>query len=233
MTPVLIGLAASAMTLAGGLIALRWRNRLALALGLAAGVVLGVALFDLLPEAIELGTGTVELGSLFVAVASGFGVYLLLDRSLRGGAPQAATWRRHLAPATLTMHSFVDGLGIGLSFQAGAAIGWVVSVAVLTHDLADGLNTVSLSLGGRTDTAARGWLLVNGAAPLVGVLLGLHASVPPATLALLLGGFAGAFLYIGAGELLPRSYKLDPRPRMTVASLGGIAIMALATSLVR
>lgn len=57
LTPVAFGLAASLATLAGGLLALRLRRRIALILGLTAGVVLGVAIFDLVPEAIELGRG--------------------------------------------------------------------------------------------------------------------------------------------------------------------------------
>jgi zinc transporter ZupT len=227
-TPLVLGLAASLATLAGGAAALRWRARLTLVLAVAAGVVVGVALFDLVPEAAALGA--VGGRALCGAVAGGIGAYMLLDRA-PGGA-ERTDWRAHLAPATLTLHSLVDGLGIGLAFQADAGVGWVVAVAVLAHDLADGVNTVSLSLA-RAETTARAWLVANGAAPLLGVLLGLALPVSAAALALMLAAFGGAFLYMGLGELLPRSYRLDPRPRTTLASLAGMAMMAATTGLVR
>ncbi len=232
-TPLLLGLAASLATMLGGLVALRWRHRLMLILGLTAGVVLGVAVFDLLPEAIELGAPTVGGRWLSVAVATGLACYMLLDRGTGGTEPSAKGWRGHLAPATLTLHSLIDGLGIGLSFQASASMGWVVATAVLSHDLADGVNTVTLSLSSRTEIAARRWLVANAAAPFIGVVLGLALKVSSGALALVLAGFGGAFLYIGVGELLPRSYRLDPRPRTTAASLVGVALIALTTSLVR
>ncbi|WP_375391596.1 ZIP family metal transporter [uncultured Sphingomonas sp.] len=232
--PVLLGLAASVATLAGGAAALRWRRRLVLVLGLTAGVVLGVAVFDLLPEAIELGAPIVGRGWLAVAVAAGLGGYMLINRGFgRERSGPQSSWRAHLAPATLSLHSLIDGLGIGLAFQASADVGWVVAAAVLSHDLADGVNVVSLSLASRTEAAARRWLLVNGAAPLVGVLAGLRLPVSPGALALVLAAFGGAFLYIGIGELLPRSYRLDPRPRTAAASLLGIALVAATAGLAR
>lgn len=233
MTPLLLGAAASVTTLLGGLAALRWQRQLTLVLGLTAGIVFGVAVFDLLPEAIELGAPTVGSSWLCTAVAVGLGCYMLLDRGAGGDAAATAPSRAHLAPATLTLHSLIDGLGIGLAFHASAPIGWVVAVAVLSHDLADGVNTVSLSLASRTEIAARRWLLVNGAAPFLGVILGLQLAVSAGLLALILGGFGGAFLYISVGKLLPRSYRLDPRPRTTVASLLGIVFVAATTGLVR
>ncbi len=55
--PLALGLAATAATLIGGLLALRHGDRVVPVLGLTAGVVLGVAVFDLVPEALELGGG--------------------------------------------------------------------------------------------------------------------------------------------------------------------------------
>lgn len=231
MTPALLGFAASLATMGGGLAALRWRHRLTLILGLTAGVVLGVAVFDLLPEAIRLGAPTVGGRWLSAAVAAGLACYMLLDRGKDVGG-LAPGWRGHLAPATLTLHSLIDGLGIGLAFQASADVGWIVAAAVLSHDMVDGVNVVTLTLASRTEHAARRWLVANSAAPLVGAILGMRLPLPPGALALILAGFGGAFLYISVGELLPRSYRLDPRPRTSLASLAGLALIAAVTGLV-
>ncbi|WP_174291474.1 ZIP family metal transporter [Sphingomonas bacterium] len=228
-TPLGFGVAATIATLVGGLLGLRLASRIVLVLGLTAGIVLGVALFDLVPEALALGGATTDARVLLVWVAVGLGGYMAFERVL-GGARGGGTWRAHLAPATLTLHSFMDGLGIGIAFQVSPQIGGVVALAVLTHDIADGVNTVSLCLAAERHRAARGWLLVNGMAPLLGVVVGLLVRVPPPLMAPLMATFAGVFLYIGACELVPRSHALDPRLRTTVASLLGMALMFAVTA---
>ena len=111
----------------------------------------------------------------------------------------------------------MDGLGIGLAYQINAEAGWVVAMAVLTHDLADGVNTVSFCLAAQSETLARRWPALSGAAPLLGVIVGLGIRLPANVPTLLLAGFAGVFLYIGACELVPHGYALDPRLRTTLA----------------
>ena len=57
LCPVAFGATASLATLLGGLLALRLKQRIVLILGLTAGVVLGVAVSDLVAEAMELAAG--------------------------------------------------------------------------------------------------------------------------------------------------------------------------------
>lgn len=229
LLPLGFGLAASAATLLGGGLALRYASRLTLVLGLAAGVVIGVAFFDLMPEAIATAEGLYAPHIVLAYVALGLGGYMLLDRAL-GSAGRANTrWRDHLGPASLTLHSLLDGMSIGLAFQIAPAIGWVVALAVLTHDIADGVNTVSLTLSGNDERTAFRWLLANGAAPFAGVVVGLFIRIAPVLLAPLLSVFAGMFLYIGACELIPKSHARDQRLRVTVASIAGIALMFLVS----
>lgn len=225
LIPLAFGLAAMAATLAGGLLALRLQHRIGLILGITAGIVIGVALFDLVPEAMGLAGDRWSVRSLMIFVAAGLGGYMLLDRALASIPRAEESWRGHLGPAMLCLHSLMDGLGIGLAFQIDTGAGWMIALAVLTHDVADGVNTVSLSLAARSEAAARRWLVVNGIAPMLGVLLGLGIAIPATLLAPLMGVFAGIFLYIGACELLPRSRALDPRIRTGVASLLGILLM--------
>ena len=229
LIPLGFGLAASGATLLGGSLALRFQQRITLVLGLAAGVVLGVALFDLVPEALEMAQGIYSSRTILAYVALGLTAYLLLDRSLGSAQCEPSPWRAHLGPASLTLHSFLDGMGIGLAFQISADIGWMVAFAVLTHDIADGVNTVSLSLAGTKPALARRWLTVNGVAPFLGVCAGLLVRLPEALLAPVMAVFGGIFLYIGACELVPRSHARDPRLRVTFASIAGVLLMLLVT----
>ncbi|WP_322963650.1 ZIP family metal transporter [Sphingomonas fuzhouensis] len=226
MIPLAFGFAAMLATLAGGLIALRLRHRIGLILGLTAGIVVGVALFDLMPEALGLAGDRWSERDLMVFTAFGLAGYMMLDRLL-ARIPRAAavSWRGDLGPAMLCLHSLMDGLGIGIAFQIDTAAGWMIAVAVLTHDVADGVNTVSLSLAARSEAAARRWLVLNGIAPMLGVLIGLKLAIPATMLAPLMALFAGIFLYIGACELVPRSHALDPRLRTGLATIGGIILM--------
>src|ERR1700761_2408453 len=50
----IVGIVTGAVTLAGGGVALRLRGMLSLLLGLSSGAIMGVALFDLIPEALNL-----------------------------------------------------------------------------------------------------------------------------------------------------------------------------------
>jgi ZIP family zinc transporter len=56
----------------GGLFALKFKDKLHLILGFSAGSVIGVAFFDLLPEAYELGEGFYEPGTIALFIISGF-----------------------------------------------------------------------------------------------------------------------------------------------------------------
>ena len=142
-----IGLATGAATLLGGSLALRFTSRVHLVLGFSAGAVIGVALLDLAPEALALG-GTVGYRTVTALIAAGFLAYLVADRILLMLAGGRAQHRGHFGAGSLTVHSLLDGLGIGLGLQASLGVGLARAVAVLAHDLADGVNTVNVSLSG-------------------------------------------------------------------------------------
>lgn len=234
MTLALIAVAAFGATMLGGWLALRLRDRLHLILGFSAGAVVAVAFFDLMPEALDLGGGVYGTANIFAFIAFGFLLYLLLDRLLMlhshvhdelGGKHRVQSLG-HVRAGSLSIHSFLDGVGIGLAFQVSSAVGLVVAVAVLAHDFSDGINTVNLVMrhGGEKAKALR-WLLVDALAPVLGVLLTLFFVVSESTLGLLLALFAGFFLYIGASDLVPESHHTHPTFWTTLLTLFGAAVL--------
>ena len=139
-----------------------------------------------------------------------------------------------LPPASLIVHSTLDGLAIGLAFQAGADIGFIVLVAVLAHDFADGMNVVTLALdAARGERLAVGLLVLDAIAPVAGAALSTLVSIPPATLGILLATFGGAFIAIGAGHLLPESQHRDPGrgPALVALAAVGAVIVLVVRSL--
>jgi zinc transporter ZupT len=226
-----IGVAAGAATLLGGALALRFARRVHLVLGFSAGAVIGVALLDLLPEALALSHGDTRVTTL---AAAGFLAYLVADRVLLMLAGGSAQHRGHFGAGALTVHSLLDGLAIGLGLQASLAVGLALAVAVLAHDLADGVNAVTISLTGSRDPAvARRWLLADAAAPMVGIAASRFVVLPPGSLGLVIAVFAGFFLYIGASELLPESHHRHPRAWTTVSTVLGAALIWVVVRAIR
>lgn len=225
MTLLLIGIGAGIMTFTGGYFALYFKDRLHLMLGFSAGAVMGVALFDLVPEAIEIGKGHHDLSIIMAFVALGFAIYLVGERILAPDlSKQAVTDHAFpLIPFSLVVHSLLDGLAIGLSFQVSNAVGLIVAVAVLVHDFSDGINTVNTSLLAKGN--ANRWLILDTLAPLVGIALSQLIVVPEQYLSLLLSVFAGFFLYIGASELIPESQHRHPHFWTSFMTVLGMSVL--------
>jgi zinc transporter ZupT len=222
-------------TLAGGFAALRLQHRLHALMALAAGVVVTTAVAELLPEAFEL-VGDARVLDVGIATVVGFIGFSLLEAFLHQssfehaldhaheegdeaeGRPAAARPRPGngilglLPPSSLVVHSAMDGLAIGLAFQAGTEIGFIVLVAVLFHDFADGMNIVTIALdAARGERLAVAFVFLDAIAAPIGGLLSSLITIDPGTLGLLLATFAGVFIAIGAGHLLPESQHRDPR----------------------
>jgi zinc transporter ZupT len=237
MTVLYVALAASVATFIGGSFALKFRDKLHLILGFSAGAVAGVALFDLLPEAIELGTKYHSAATVALFIALGLFGYLILDRLIllhtHEEDDEANTRRSSFGALTLSAHSFLDGIAIGVGFQASAIVGIVVTAAVLTHDFSDGINTVNLVLrnGGSWKRAFR-WLLVDAAAPVAGAASTLLFRIPESYIGLVLAVFVGTFLYLSASDLIPESHHRHPRALTTVMTLLGALVLYTVVRLV-
>lgn len=234
-----IALAAFAATFVGGAFALRFRDKLHLILGFSAGAVAGVALFDLLPEAMRLGLPYHAPEALVLAIAAGFFGYLVLDRLIllhthddAGHAETDHPRRGAFGALTLSAHSFIDGIAIGASFQISAPLGLVVAAAVLTHDFSDGINTVNLVLkNGGSRAGAYRWLLADAAAPVAGVLAAYVIAIPASAIGLVLAAFVGTFLYLSASDLIPESHHRHPRALTTVMTLAGALLIWLVVQI--
>ena len=213
-------------TLLGGLFALRLKDKMHLILGFSAGAVVGVAFFDLMPEALNLSASAYSPFTIISIVALGFLVYLCLDRLVLHHEHEEDVGRGRVGAGTLSIHSFLDGVGIGLAFHVSAAIGIVVALAVLAHDFSDGINTVNFMLkNGGSRSEAFKWLLADAIAPVVGVFATFFFTISETQLGLLLALFAGFFLYIGASDLIPESHHGHPTHWTTFMTVLGAALL--------
>jgi zinc transporter, ZIP family len=220
-------------TLSGGWLALRMAHSLPTVIALSGGVVVAVALFEVLPEAMELLED--EPATLAALVGAGFIFFFLAERVLvLHHRDDPADARAHqevgaMGALGLSAHSFLDGLAIGLAFGVDAAAGVLVLIAVLSHDFADGLNTVSFVLSQSQDRRrAKRWLAIDAVAPLVGATVGALIQVSDATLGHLLAFYAGFFLYMGATDLLPEAHEHASWGRVALTVIGFGAIYGVS-----
>ncbi len=233
--PVVFSAITFVSTLAGGLIAARFRNRFGIVAAFASGVLIAVPLFDLLPESLKLAVEiNVPLEQLLYAVAVGFIFLYILERYIsvhhvcEGDVCQNV---RHpkggfFGAAELSAHSFMDGLAIGLSFHINTHVGIIIAVAVISHDFSDGINTFTVMLhAGNTLRSSLGMLLVDAITPVLGAASTLLFSIPERWLVLILPFFAGGFLYLGASELLPEAHQKNPPLLSMIATLSGFALI--------
>lgn len=228
-----ISIATLVFTFLGGIFALRFKDKLHLILGFSAGAVIGVAFFDLLPEALELGKGNYDINFITSVVAFGFVAYMILDRLFffhshcdENDENCNPSRRGLLGAGSLSAHSFFDGAAIGLAFQVSNAVGIIVAVAVLVHDFSDGVNTVNMILkNSGTRRQAFKWLSIDAVAPVLGIISTLFFSVSEASLSIILAVFTGFFLYIGASDLLPESHHNHPTVWTTTATILGVVVL--------
>lgn len=214
-------------TMAGGLAALRWSRRLEPLMALAGGVVLAAAAFDLLPEAVRRA-GHAGLPA-FVPFAAAVAGYVAFSALERGANRDGGTHGGVTGAAGFVVHSFFDGLAIGLGFKVGSGVGILVALAVIGHDFSDGLSTVSyLVAHGQPPGRSRRWLVADAAAPMAGALVASLAPVPGAVLPVALGFFSGLFVFAAARNLLPRAWRLPPAHWVPLTGFGALVMFLVS-----
>ena len=212
----------------GGWSVLRRRDQLHLAMGFAGGALLGVALFDTLPESAEL-FGSRGLLLALAAAAVGALTFKVLEGPVFGhvheGDAECNPRAGYIGAGGISVHNFLDGLAIGSAFEVSTETGILVSVAILLHAFSDGLNTVTVVLRhGLGERKAITWLAIDALMPVLGASLALFLDLPDAVVAGMLGYFAGMFIYLGAGSLLPQAHRTG-RDRHLVWPAAGLAFV--------
>ena len=241
MVAILLSVCTFFSTLIGGLAALRYKDYLHRFLGFTAGVLLGVVAFDLLPEIFKsAGQQGQQITGAMVALVCGFLLFHIVEKSILIHHSQEKEYEVHHHPdvgvasaLALSGHSFLDGVGIGLGFQAGVGIGIAVALAVIAHDFTDGLNTVNLMLiNNNRSRKAFMLLLLDAIAPVLGALSTLFFHISSSNLILYLGFFAGFLLYIGASEILPEAHSKHSTYGTIGLTVLGVVFMFVVTRFV-
>lgn len=204
------------------------RRLLGLAGGLAAGIM-GAASFNLIYEGINLDLWRTVIGML---LGLGFIWFtqtrLSSDNELEVGQLRGADARKALLiVGVMTLHSFAEGVGVGVSFGGGNEFGAFISLAIAVHNIPEGL-AIALVLvpKGVKPWAAGLWAIFSSLPqPLVAVPAFLLVRAFEPFLPVGLGLAAGAMIWMVISELVPSA--IEDAPKEQVATVVTVAVAAM------
>lgn len=228
-------------TLLGGIFAIRFRRYILLLIAVGAGLLLGAAFLDLLPEAIVIGNkAQISPATVLGLTLLSFLLFYSFERALDSvGRKWAASDRgrrmvRRTGAAMLIFHSFRDGMAIGAAYAASHAAGYAVAFGIAAHDFGDGMNTIILTTGGEKPTRVDfAFLLADAVAPFLGGLLTVWWVLSLRGSVFLLVLASGFFIQMATGDFLPelRNYR-GPRRFLVPSVLFGAALIYAANLLI-
>ena len=237
MTAFWVACATCVITLGGGFLALRFQVYQGVLFAFCAGALTAGALMEILPDALELLESTnssFHHHNLLFACVLGFLCFYLLENVTHHREPPVEQESHHahaphagvLGALGIVVHSLIDGFAIGQGFHIHDHLGWAIAIGVTLHKLADGASVTGLMLGTQHSTrATKAMLVVTAIAPICGVLMQSYITLATPQLALLLGWFAGVFLYLGAGSLLPAAHDASHSRLLPLATLAGVVFI--------
>jgi len=184
-----------------------WLTRM---VSFAAGLMLALALLDLLPEALEAGLDPDEMFGILLAALM---VLFAVDFNLHSGCRHSAegVCAHDLArpvPMVLVggaLHVFTDGLMLGAAFLVDPALAWAMTAAVLAHEVPREAGDFALLLTAKWGRRrALAWNAATRLACVVGAVAGFAAlSGAREWIPYILTIAAANFIYIALTGILP------------------------------
>ena len=214
-------------------------------LGFAGGIMLAIALFDLMPEALEHGSMT----SALIGFLLGVSVMFVLDRFIphaHVSSNQEFSYENALSNPGIdknilrvgyliffgiALHNLPEGLAIGAGLEASPELGLYIAIALGLHNIPEGIAVAGpLRSGGLSVPKVLFLTLIAGLMAPVGAALGLvFFHISPVFIAGGLAFAAGAMVYIVNDELIPQSHKLDSHIAISGLVLGLLLVFVLTS----
>ncbi|MBD5560522.1 MAG: ZIP family metal transporter [Clostridia bacterium] len=205
-------------------------------LGLAGGLMLAVALLDMLPEAWEEG----GFWPLLIGLILGFALLLFLSRRTHhehlhdaDGVDPGLVQEHQLARTGLlialgmSIHNVPQGLAIGTGIAAGFA--WPLSVLLMLHNVPEGMAmALPLKVGRASAVRIMGIALLTAVPTIVGALIGaLLSEISGAFVGGCLAFSAGSMIFITISELIPQAVNLGSRTALILSAAAGALLGGL------
>ena len=194
----------------------------------AAGTLIAFALIHLIPESLELYDN-----ALFI-VLIGFLIFYLIEHFVMLHPFHEPSEREHAAGKTavlgLGFHSFIDGIVIGAGFEISQEIGLIATLAVIAHELPEGLTAMAVLMHAKVKKIKSLFysFLVAIATP-IGAILTYYfvKDINEPFIGFLLALAAGSFIYIGASDLVPETHEHYNRMNALYLVIGVIFVILI------
>ncbi len=240
MVAIAFGLIAGAATLGGMWLVLAreaWARRNSVYLiAFSIGVLLAASLTEIIPESLELHPQAllIVLGTFFLFYVLEHSVvahhhHLASDEGRVTRDEFSDTNREQHVPVEklafvgLAVHSLVDGLAIGVGFEVSVALGIIATLAVILHEVPEGIVTLSLFLHANYQRRRAVVLtaIVALATPVGAIATTLvPGAFSPTMLGTLLAVAGGSFLYVASADLIPETHRAKHVPAILLMLLG-------------
>jgi zinc and cadmium transporter len=202
----------------------------------SAGALLGDAFLHLLPEIInEYGFSI----SISIYLILGILFSFIIEKFIHWRHCHIITTKEHAHPIALmnlvgdSIHNFIDGIIIGVSYLLSIPVGIATTVAVLLHELPQEIGDFGvLVYGGYSKGKALMFNFFTALTAILGVVISILLSSYILDITKFLIPFAaGTFIYIAGSDLIPEIHKeVDARKSLMQLSaiiLGILIMMSL------
>lgn len=222
-------------TTIGGIIGCIIKNNsnkfLSFILSFAAGLMMAVICFDLIPEALEISNLTQTILGIILGIIIMIFCDLIIDKKFKTNINKNTVKNNLLKTGIivsigLAIHNIPEGLAIGSGFDASTKLGISLALAICFHDIPEGISmAVPMKSGGMKIYKIMLYVILSGVATGIGALIGsIIGKVSEQVIAVCLSFAAGAMLYIVSGELIPESNKLYHGRMSAIGNMLGFII---------
>lgn len=233
MDLLIISLMAGMCTVVGAFmlfIKRNWSNRsLAVFLGLAAGVMMAVVCFDMLPSALLYYKSIYTI----LGIMSGIALLFMIDKIVFSGffsQSQSLISLGYLIMLGIALHDLPEGIAIAMGSELKGRTGAVIALGIAIHNIPEGMAIAApLIMGGMKKYKILSKMMLIALVTPAGTLLGLlMVHNLPGVLPFLLGFASGIMIYLVVFQLWPQAGLKGPKVRW-LGFLAGLLIILSAT----
>lgn len=215
---------------------------LSFSLGFAAGIMLLIALTEMLPEAYHYSPILC-----YVFFIAGMLVYFALEKSLPQYHPcdlyPSVSQQKNIDPnrikrvailltVGISLHNFPEGIATFIVANNDLDLGLGVSVAIAIHNIPEGLIVAApVYMATQSKTKALFWASISGCAEILGGMLTywilgdlISNTIMACTMALV----AGIMVTLSINELIPLAKEISPTQNPSFGILTGMSTMGIS-----
>lgn len=222
-------------TTVGGIIGCMIKSQsnkfLSFMLSFAAGLMMAVICFDLIPESLGISKISQTIIGIFIGIIIMIICDIIVDKKFNKNNQTQSVKSNLLKTGIivsigLAIHNVPEGLAIGSGFDASVNLGYALAIAICFHDVPEGISmALPMKNGGMKIYKIMIYVILSGVATGAGALIGaIIGKVSEQIISICLSFAAGAMLYIVSGELIPESNKLYSGKLSTIGNIIGFVI---------